>query len=72
VPRMKASPFDMKKCFKCSRELPLSAFYKHPAMADGHVNKCKDCNKADVRENREKKLDYYREYDRGGRTNLIA
>jgi len=33
-------------------------------MADGHVNKCKDCNKKDVRENRALKVNYYRAYDR--------
>lgn len=33
-------------------------------MADGHVNKCKECNKKDVIENRKSKVDYYREYDK--------
>lgn len=40
-----------KKCFKCGNILPLTEFYKHPQMPDGHVNKCKNCNKADVRGN---------------------
>ena len=53
-----------KTCFKCNAVKLLEEFYKHPNMPDGHVNKCKECNKADVRENREKKLDYYREYDK--------
>jgi transposase-like protein len=33
-------------------------------MTDGTVNKCKDCNKKDVRENRHRRSDYYRDYDR--------
>ena len=53
-----------KKCFKCESVKPLTDFYKHPQMTDGHVNKCKECNKKDVRENRSGKIEYYRNYDK--------
>lgn len=53
-----------KECFKCGEVKILSDFYKHAQMKDGHVNKCKACNKKDVSENRSLRADYYRKYDR--------
>lgn len=52
-----------KQCFKCGKVKVLSDFYKHPMMADGHVNKCKECNKLDNSLNRCKRVEYYRAYD---------
>jgi hypothetical protein len=35
----------MKKCRKCGIEKPLSDYYKHKQMGDGHLNICIDCTK---------------------------
>lgn len=48
-----------KLCISCKLTLPLSEFYKHSEMADGHLNKCKECVKAYQR-----KRPYSREYER--------
>lgn len=46
-----------KVCFKCGRNLPLSEFYVHKQMRDGHLNKCKECARMDVHENYMENLD---------------
>lgn len=53
----------LKTCFKCNTEKPLTDFYRHAQMGDGHLNKCKECTKRDVREHRAAN-DSVREYDR--------
>lgn len=54
----------MKKCFKCGKEKPLTEFYKHPRMADGHLSKCKECTKLDTKTNYHKRREYYVAYDK--------
>ena len=44
-----------KTCFKCNTEKPLSDYYKHTKMGDGHLGKCKECTKKQSDE-REKRL----------------
>lgn len=53
-----------KQCFKCERVLPAELFYAHSKMADGRLDKCKECCRKDVNSNRVLRIDYYREYDR--------
>lgn len=58
-----------KKCRRCEKVFPISAFYVHSEMADGHLNICKDCVKNRIMLYRQENIDRIREYDRRrGRT----
>ncbi len=53
-----------KVCFKCGKVKVISEFYKHSKMADGHLNKCKECTKKDVICHRGINIKKIRAYDR--------
>lgn len=40
----------LKTCKECGETKPLSMFYKHPRMLDGHLNICIDCKKKHTRD----------------------
>lgn len=54
----------MKVCRECKTEKPLSEFYKHPRMLDGHLNKCIECVKTRVKKHREANLEKILAYDK--------
>lgn len=45
-----------KVCFKCNIEKPLSDYYKHKQMGDGHLNKCIECTRLDSRNQYDKNI----------------
>lgn len=53
-----------KRCFKCGDTKPIVDFYRHSKMADGHLGKCKECTKRDVREHYAGTIDQRRAYER--------
>ena len=53
-----------KPCISCGKDLPLSDYYAHPQMGDGHLNKCKACVIEYQKKRRIEKLEELREYDR--------
>lgn len=71
-----------KTCFKCGSHKPLTEFYPHAKMADGYLNKCKDCTKKDTAERhsrmmadpiwREKELERHRLKSARQRNNKVV
>jgi hypothetical protein len=53
-----------KTCRACGVEKPLSEYYANKGMADGHLNYCKECKRADSVRRRRDNLERIRKYDR--------
>lgn len=53
-----------KRCFKCLCVKPLDQFYRHTRTADGRLNKCIECTRADVAKHRLENIERIRAYDR--------
>lgn len=45
-----------KVCLRCGELQRIAEFYTHPRMADGHLNKCKDCCRRAAAENPNRRL----------------
>lgn len=54
----------MKTCKDCGVHKPLTDYYAHSAMSDGHLSSCKECVKSRVKLHREKNIERVRKYDR--------
>lgn len=54
----------MKPCIACGQTKPISMFYMHKQMKDGHLNKCKECCKLAENKRRSENLEEIRAYDR--------
>lgn len=53
----------MKTCKSCNETKGVDEFYRNRSMADGRVNQCRDCVKAQVRANRLENIESIRAYD---------
>lgn len=54
----------MKTCKNCGIEKPLTEYYAHKSMLDGHLNKCKSCVRLRVLKNTKENSEYYKQYDK--------
>ena len=54
----------MKTCKQCGFDNPMTEYYQHKEMADGHLNKCKSCVRSRIANYVEKNADKVKQYDK--------
>ena len=54
----------MKTCRECGIKKPMTEYYAHKQMADGHLNKCKSCVRSRVANYSENNAEYCKQYDK--------
>lgn len=54
----------MKTCKRCLEQKEITEFYRHHAMADGHLSFCKPCVRRYALEHRRRNLERVQRYDR--------
>ena len=54
----------MKTCKECQIKKPMTEYYAHKEMADGHLNKCKSCVRSRVAIYTENNAEYCKQYDK--------
>ena len=54
----------MKTCKDCGIKKPMTEYYAHKKMADGHLNKCKSCVRSRVAIYTENNAEYCKQYDK--------
>lgn len=55
TPRPEKKVSDVKRCTKCGRWLPMTAFHRHYRSRDGRAYSCKECTAAYTRRKRKEK-----------------
>jgi hypothetical protein len=63
-------PAVTKRCYRCSRELPLERFNRNRSRKDGYAHRCRECVAEHLKTRREQRKQYSAEYREVNRESL--